>query len=82
MSIFKRLFSTKTEEQPNGQSDFSEGDIFYTHFNNQYYIYKLLVFDKDFECYHVLGYKSTDTLKASLFEYALKIDVFHYILSS
>lgn len=77
MSIFKRLFSTKTNEQPTGQSDFSEGDIFYTHFGNQYHIYKLLVFDKEFECYHVLGYKPLDTLPSTKNVDNLEVAVYH-----
>lgn len=77
MSIFKRLFSTKTEGQTNEQSDFSEGDIFYTQFDNQYHIYKLLVFDKDFECYHVLGYKPTETLPTTKNIGNLEVAVYH-----
>lgn len=42
--------------------NFSEGDIFYTHFDNQYHIYKLLVFEKEFEYYHVLMYEALDAL--------------------
>jgi tetratricopeptide (TPR) repeat protein len=57
MSFFKKLFSSKEIRQPEMQSGFFEGDIFYTHSEKKYHIYKLLVFDKDFECYHVLSYK-------------------------
>jgi len=77
MSIFKKIFSAKTDEQPRGQSGFSEGDIFYTHFDNQYHIYKLLIFDKDFECYHVLGYKPLDTLPSSKNIDSLEVAVYH-----
>jgi len=73
MSIFKRLFSTKANEQ----SDFSEGDIFYTHFDNQYHVYKLLAFDKDFDCYHVLGYKPLNTLPSAKSVDILEIAVYH-----
>lgn len=77
MSIFKRLFSAKANEQSNQQSDFSEGDIFYTRFDNQYHIYKLLVFDKDFECYHVLSYEPSDTLPSIENLDALEVAVYH-----
>lgn len=77
MSIFKRLFATNTDEQPNGQRDFSEGDIFYTHFDNHYDIYKLLVFDKEFECYHVLCYKPLDTLPSIKNVDSLEVAVYH-----
>ncbi|WP_290792327.1 tetratricopeptide repeat protein [Flavihumibacter sp. UBA7668] len=77
MSIFKRLFSTKTAGQSNGQSYFSEGDIFYTHFDNQYHIYKLLVFVIDLECYHVLGYKPLDTLPSTKNIDSLTVAVYH-----
>jgi len=65
MNFFKKLFSTKTDKQSNNHGDFSEGDIFYTCFGNQYHIYKLLVFDKDFECYHVLSYEPLETLSTT-----------------
>ena len=77
MSIFKRLFSSKTNEQSDLKRDFSEGDIFYTHFHNQYHFYKLLVFDKDFECYHVLSYKSLGTLPGNNSADSLEVAVYH-----
>jgi tetratricopeptide (TPR) repeat protein len=78
MSIFKKLFSSKPKgEEPTQQSDFSEGDIFYMHFDNQYHIYKLLVFDKDFECYHVLSYEPLDNLPASNSLEDLEVAVYH-----
>ena len=77
MSIFKKLFSTKTNQQANSRSDFSEGDIFYTYFENKYHIYKLLVYDKDSECYHVLGYKPLDTLPNNNNFDDLEVAVYH-----
>lgn len=77
MSIFKRLFSTKDSEQFNRHGNFSEGDIFYTHFNNQYRIYKLLVFDRNFDCYHVLSYKSLNILPTENILEHLEVAVYH-----
>lgn len=36
--------------------EFREGDIFYVHYDDQYYIYKLLKKDDAEETFHVLGY--------------------------
>ena len=44
------------------ETEFSPGDVFYTQHDNQYHLRKLLVFDKEFECYHVLAYKPLDNL--------------------
>lgn len=73
MSIFKRLFSTKA----NGHGDFSDGNIFYIRFDNQYHIYKLLVFDRDSECYHVLSYEPSDILPSIENLDALEVAVYH-----
>jgi tetratricopeptide (TPR) repeat protein len=77
MSIFKKLFSAKDPGKPDSSSDFSEGDIFYTHFNNQYHIYKLLVFDKDFACYHVLSYEPLNTLPNEKDIDNIEVSVYH-----
>lgn len=77
MSIFKKLFSTKESEQSYRQVDFSEGDIFYTHFDNQYHIYKLLAFDKEFDCYHVLIYTPLDTLPNLSGLDSLEVAIYH-----
>lgn len=61
MSIFKK----KDAQLPDRSSDFSEGDVFYTQIDNRYHIYKLLVFDREFDCYHVLSYDPLDTLPGS-----------------
>lgn len=42
--------------------EFTEGDIFYTLLNNQYYFHKVLKVDNDFNTYHVLGYNPVSTL--------------------
>jgi len=73
MSIFNKLFSKKSNEQ----SDFTEGDIFYTYSDNKYHIYKLLVFDRSFDCYHVLSYKTSDTLPNLENIDALKVAIYH-----
>lgn len=77
MSIFSRLFSKKKKEEPHLVGDFSEGDIFYTQFDDQYHLYKLLVFEKDFECYHVLGYKPLDILPGDNNMESLEVAVYH-----
>jgi tetratricopeptide (TPR) repeat protein len=76
MSIFKRLFSVKAAEQADRQADFSEGDIFCTYFDKQCHIYKLLVFDKDFECYHVLSYEPLDAMPGNNLD-DLEVAVYH-----
>ena len=73
MSILKKLFSTKETNQTN----FSEGDIFYTYFDNKYHIYKLLVYDKAFECYHVLVYEPLDILPTNETIDNLEVSVYH-----
>lgn len=77
MSIFKRLFSKKSGGEPNEESDFSEGDIFYIYSDKQYNIYKLLVFERDFECYHVLCYEPIDELPNRSIIDRLEVAVYH-----
>lgn len=77
MSIFKRLFSTKDNEQFDKQINFSVGDTFYTRFDNQYHIYKLLVFDKEFDCYHVLSYEPVEALPSPENINDLEVAVYH-----
>ena len=50
--------SSKTEHV----ADFSIGDIFYTKTDGKYNLFKLLVDDKEFECYHILTYSPLDNL--------------------
>lgn len=77
MGIFKNIFSSGRDKQPGKSPDFSEGDIFYTYFNNQYHVYKLLVFDRDIECYHVLSYKGIDTLPSIENIDSLEVYIYH-----
>jgi len=60
-----------------GQNHFSEGDIFYIQYNNQYHIFKLLVFDKDFECYHILSYEPVTTLPGNEHASGLEVATYH-----
>ncbi len=76
MSIFKKLFS-KDNKQSESSTEFSEGDIFYTFSNGQYHIYKLLVFDKDFDCYHVLSYGPINTLPNKNDIDGFKVYIYH-----
>ncbi|HZY37748.1 MAG TPA: hypothetical protein VFE53_13915 [Mucilaginibacter sp.] len=77
MGILKNLFSTR-KKIPNGsQNELVEGDIFYTHFDNKFHVYKLLVFDKEFECYHVLCYEPVDKLPTEHEINRLKVAIYH-----
>ncbi|SFD49136.1 Tetratricopeptide repeat-containing protein [Chitinophaga sp. CF118] len=60
MSFFKRLFSPTDSNDSDNSICFSEGDIFYTQFEDKCHIYKLLV--EDAETYHVLTYVELDKL--------------------
>lgn len=68
MSIFKKLFGSDDENISSGgqentfQTEFSEGDIFYTYFDNKFHISKLLKFDREFETYHILSYQPVTQL--------------------
>ncbi|OQP49797.1 hypothetical protein A4H97_28330 [Niastella yeongjuensis] len=64
-------------EQAASQSYFSEGDIFYTQDHKQYYLYKLLAFDKDFDCYHVLRYEPVNALPNNETLSDLEVQVYH-----
>lgn len=59
MSLFKKWFSTNSNDPITKPTEFSEGDIFFTRSGKQYHIHKLLVSDKAFDCYHVLSYVSS-----------------------
>ena len=72
MGIFKKPLKNKNTFK----YEFSEGDIFYTFFENQYHIYKLLKVDFDFGIYHVLYYRPVDRLPGP--DEAGKLEVFVY----
>jgi tetratricopeptide (TPR) repeat protein len=55
---------------------FKEGDIFYTRYNNQYHLYKLLRKDED-ETYHVLGYVPQDELPGKYSTDELEVRIYH-----
>ena len=56
---------------------FSEGDIFYTFYDNQYHLCKLLKADITFETYHVLSYKPLDELPGKNKLSELDIYIYH-----
>lgn len=84
MSLFKKLFpgSGKAGE-PHEQTSvgFSAGDLFYSPDAGKYRLYKLLVHDVEFACYHVLMYEPVDALpvgdeidRLEIFAYHAPID--------
>ena len=77
MGILKNLFPGKKNTPSGGSNELSEGDIFYTRFDNKFQVYKLLVFDKEFECYHVLCYEPVDRLPTGQEINELKVAIYH-----
>jgi len=77
MGILKNLFPGKKNTPSGGSNELSEGDIFYTRFDNKFQVYKLLVFDKEFECYHVLCYESVARLPTAQEINELKVAIYH-----
>jgi len=77
LSLLRKLFSINNNKQTINKADFSEGDIFYIHIDNQYHIYKLLFFEKDFECYHVLSYEPLSVLPSEKDIDTLNIQIYH-----
>lgn len=73
MNIIKKLLNQSNESQ----KDFSEGDIFYTFFENQYHLYKLLKEDVDLNIYHVLVYKPINQLPSKDKLNELEILIYH-----
>lgn len=62
MSFLKKLFSGADNKDESKMTDFSAGDIFYIKADNKFNLYKLLVIDSEFECYHILTYSPVDSL--------------------
>lgn len=65
MGLFDFLKNKQTQADNSnaGQvAGFSIGDIFYTKSDGKYNLYKLLVNDKEFGCYHILTYAPVDNL--------------------
>ena len=73
---FNNMSSNNDSENKNKTSDFLVGDIFYTHIDSKYNLYKLLVIDTDFECYHILSYFPLNNLP--LITYIDKFAIFVY----
>ncbi len=87
MSILKKIFGANEKDSSNDgkentfQTEFSEGDIFYTYFDNNFHISKLLKFDREFDTYHVLSYQpakqlpeTSETANLNIFAYHAPID--------
>ncbi|MFN8255719.1 MAG: tetratricopeptide repeat protein [Bacteroidales bacterium] len=72
MGIIKKRLKKKNPPK----YEFSEGDIFYTSYQNRYLFYKLLKVDIDYGIYHVLCYKPVDKVPRS--DETDKLEVFIY----
>jgi tetratricopeptide (TPR) repeat protein len=80
MNLFKNLFSGNNSGNTNPPApapQFSPGDIFYIQEDKQYYPYKLLVIDEEFECYHLLRYEPVASLPAPGQVNELEVAVYH-----
>lgn len=77
MSLFKKLFAGKDARSTKRIHDLSEGDVFYTQWDDRYHMYKLLVVDKAMDGYHVLAYQPAHTLPDQKTVAALKVAVYH-----
>ncbi|HRE58343.1 MAG TPA: hypothetical protein PLW09_11030 [Candidatus Kapabacteria bacterium] len=58
-------------------TDFSVGDIFYIKTDNKFNLYKLLMIDTEFECYHILTYSPVDNVPALTDIDKLSVFVYH-----
>ncbi len=80
MGLFD-FFKNKTTQPDNSKTeqvtDFSVGDIFYTKTDNKFNLYKLLVIDTEFDCYHISTYSPVDKLPALTDIDKLSIFVYH-----
>ncbi|WBX78173.1 hypothetical protein PG911_07945 [Tenacibaculum ovolyticum] len=81
MSFLNKIFNKKDKKPTRKEDPFSEGDLFYCKIDNQYYIYKLLINEDDYQCYHVLIYSPlnrvpeiSDIEKLSVFAHHSPID--------
>lgn len=57
-------------------AQFSEGDIFYSYYDNQFHVYKLLKID-EFNFYHILVYSAVDELPEADQINHLQISIYH-----
>lgn len=65
MSLFKKLFGSDDDNSGNASdspTEFSEGDIFYTFFDDRFHINKLLKYEREFDTYHILSYEPVKRL--------------------
>ena len=77
MSFFKKLFSGANDKDESKTKDFSAGDIFYSRSDDKFNLYKLLVIDAEFECYHILTYSPVDSLPSISDIDSLPVFVYH-----
>jgi len=68
-----------THKDPNG---LAEGDVFYTFYNEEYHLFKLLKSEHDSETYHVLIFKPLDSLPAVEDINKLDIMIYHAPIAS
>ncbi len=74
---FLKNKTTQSDNSQKEQTNFSVGDIFYTKTDENYNLYKLLVDDKEFDCYHVLTYSPLDRLPTISNLDNLQVFVYH-----
>ena len=82
MNLLKKLFGSKDDNLDDAdnsvsQTEFAEGDIFYTYSDNQFYIDKLLKFEREFDTYHILSYQPAEQLPEIKEIENLKIFIHH-----
>jgi tetratricopeptide (TPR) repeat protein len=61
---------------------FKEGDVFYTGEKNEFHVFKLLVNEPAFHCYHVLVYEPITYIPDSTFLNSRKIQMYHIPVDS
>lgn len=75
---FLKNKTTQTDNSKTEQpKDFSIGDIFYTKSEEKFKLYKLLVVDNEYECYHILTYSPLDSLPSISDIDNLSVFVYH-----
>lgn len=76
MNLLRKIFNKKNKRSKSYNS-FVEGDIFFSKIDNQYFIYKLLVYEATNNCYHVLSYTPLETMPNSKNIRSLKVFSYH-----
>src|SRR5688572_18183388 len=74
---FPKPFSGNDNDNKSKISDFLVGDVFYIQSDSKYNLYKLLVVDTEFECYHILSYMPLENLPSIADIDKLSIFVYH-----